>query len=611
MSFSHIIFCCVWVISMHEGFAQTTVGMGTENPNPNAVLELVPENLDQGFLAPRFTTQQRTAPGFVDKLTSKDNGLLVFDADEGKFYYWYDDEWKPGTSSDLPNGTGTVWYTGPGTPGNSEGKNGDFYIHTPSGDVFRKQNGIFSLIGNILPKENAVYSAGQGINIRSGNIIVNTGDLNPTNEIQDLQLSGDQLKITNNPAASNIDLSDYKNNDTNELIKEVNLSGETLRISDAGGDHEVDLSPLKAETPNLDNDPDNEIQDLQIASDKLSITNNSSATSIDLAPYMDNTDAQELSFAGNNLSISNGNSVDLSSLKDGTGTDDQNLGSSKTGNDVTVTIEDGSSTTFNVADEDNDSGNELITTAILDGDNQLIITEAGIDHIVDLDGLGGISLLGDGSSNNELITDVSLVGGNTLRITEAGDDYEVDFSSLQLSLNDGNILVGNATNQSAQVAVSGDATLTKDGAVTVTGLQGNEVATTAPTSGNVLTWNGSEWEPSPITFTRQPNQIFWFSSNTDPQATNFDEGEIGDLYFKYDDSRYWRRTGTNPGDWTEITGLGTISPNGKRMDGQLNTGSEPASADRQPGMLWLDSSGDGSIKRWTGSNWQTLISGND
>lgn len=53
-----------------------------------------------------------------------------------------------------------------------------------------------------------------------------------------------------------------------------------------------------------DDDPSNEIQDLQLVGNILTVTNNGTATSIDISPYLDNTDNQNL---GNVLS--NGNSA--------------------------------------------------------------------------------------------------------------------------------------------------------------------------------------------------------------------------------------------------------------------------------------------------------------
>jgi hypothetical protein len=80
-----------------------------------------------------------------------------------------------------------------------------------------------------------------------------------TNEIQDLQLSNNQLTITNNPGATVIDLSPYLNNSLTE--------------------QEVD--DMVANNGYLTE----EIQELNLSNNTLSITNNASATGIDLSPY--------------------------------------------------------------------------------------------------------------------------------------------------------------------------------------------------------------------------------------------------------------------------------------------------------------------------------------
>jgi hypothetical protein len=66
-----------------------------------------------------------------------------------------------------------------------------------------------------------------------------------------------------------------------------------------------------------DADPTNEIQDLDVTNNVLSITNNSSATQINLASYQGtNTDEQLLSLDGTEISISGGNTVDLNPILD-------------------------------------------------------------------------------------------------------------------------------------------------------------------------------------------------------------------------------------------------------------------------------------------------------
>lgn len=72
-------------------FAQ--VGIGTDTPNPKAVLELKSPNNNQGFLVPRLTTAQRTNTTFTASLTAAETGLLVFDINTNKFYYWSGSGW--------------------------------------------------------------------------------------------------------------------------------------------------------------------------------------------------------------------------------------------------------------------------------------------------------------------------------------------------------------------------------------------------------------------------------------------------------------------------------------------------------------------------------------
>jgi len=82
------------LLLMNPGFTQNSVGIGTDTPNNNAVLELVSPNSNQGFLVPRLSTANRTNTGFTSLLSADDNGLLVFDSDEQEFYYWNTNQWS-------------------------------------------------------------------------------------------------------------------------------------------------------------------------------------------------------------------------------------------------------------------------------------------------------------------------------------------------------------------------------------------------------------------------------------------------------------------------------------------------------------------------------------
>jgi hypothetical protein len=159
-----------------------------------------------------------------------------------------------------------------------------------------------------------------------------------TNEIQDLQLSGNNLTITNNGTATTIDLSPYLDNTDTQLdetavdafvanngylatevdgsvtneIQDLQLSGNNLTITNNGTATTIDLSPYLDNTDTqldetavdafvanngylateVDGSITNEIQDLQLSGNNLTITNNGTATTIDLSPYLDNTDTQ-------------------------------------------------------------------------------------------------------------------------------------------------------------------------------------------------------------------------------------------------------------------------------------------------------------------------------
>jgi hypothetical protein len=85
---------CMSVLSI-ETFAQNSVGIGTREPNANAALQVVASEGNQGVMIPGLTTEQRQASSFISELGESENGLLVFDTDEQVFYYWMVDDWQP------------------------------------------------------------------------------------------------------------------------------------------------------------------------------------------------------------------------------------------------------------------------------------------------------------------------------------------------------------------------------------------------------------------------------------------------------------------------------------------------------------------------------------
>lgn len=173
-------------------YAQNSVGIGTSSPNSHAVLELVSTDNNQGFLTARLTTAQRTT--MANSLSSADNGLLVYDTGDSKFYYWQTSQWLPIKSGvDLAVGSGLT-LTG---------------------------NTIEAIDGSV------------------------------TNEIQDLQLTGSTLSITGNPSATPINLSAFTGTNTDDQIISYNAPSGLLSISGLGGGNNVTITPAGSASGDL------------------------------------------------------------------------------------------------------------------------------------------------------------------------------------------------------------------------------------------------------------------------------------------------------------------------------------------------------------------------
>ena len=179
-------------------------------------------------------------------------------------------------------------------------------------------------------------------------------------------------------------------------VDSVTLVGTILTIYENGGGVFVDLSSLS----DADADPTNEIQDLNLTGNNLTITNNSTPTTIDLSLYMDNTDAQTLSLTGNTLSISNGNNVTL--------VDNVNDADSNPTNELQTISESGSTVTLS-----NGGG------SFTDTDTQL--TEAQVDAFTNNNGYLTSFTEVDGSVTNELQTISE--SGSTVTLSNGGGSF--------------------------------------------------------------------------------------------------------------------------------------------------------------------------------------------
>lgn len=131
------------------------------------------------------------------------------------------------------------------------------------------------------------------LSIENGNSV----DLSPfldNTDNQNLNLSGNTLSIE---GGNSVDLTGFTNTDN----QSISIVGNTLRIS--GSSSDVSLKKY------LDNTDD---QQIYLEGNILKITGSSS--SVDLSGLVTDIDEQNLSLAGHEISISNGNSIDLSGL---------------------------------------------------------------------------------------------------------------------------------------------------------------------------------------------------------------------------------------------------------------------------------------------------------
>ncbi len=100
-----LFFFLVIALNIH---AQNNIGIGTNTPNNNAKLDI--SSTTKGILIPRMTSAQRIT--LAGTLGLSDEGLMVYDTDLQKFFYWdknigFSGNWnqvRPGSLSD-----GKIW----------------------------------------------------------------------------------------------------------------------------------------------------------------------------------------------------------------------------------------------------------------------------------------------------------------------------------------------------------------------------------------------------------------------------------------------------------------------------------------------------------------------
>lgn len=266
---------------------------------------------------------------------------------------------------------------------------------------------------------------GQGISI-TNNVISNTGDADAsaTNELNSSLILGadNKLRLTDAGGTKEADLSqlamyqalDHVLNLGNDAgAHPITNLGEPTVANDAATKGYVDSKIVPGDPSSV-----NEIQNLSLSGDNLSITNNPAATQIDLSGYRDNTDSQDLSSSATGINrtinITGGSSttIDVADNDNSATNEIQNLSSSATGTNRTIGITGGTSTVIDVADSDNSVTNEIQNLgSTVAGTNRTINISGGTSTTIDVAD-------NDNSASNE-IQNLSLTT-NTLNLSSGG-----------------------------------------------------------------------------------------------------------------------------------------------------------------------------------------------
>ena len=213
-------------------------------------------------------------------------------------------------------------------------------------------------------------------------------------------------------------------------IEDLNLTGTVLRVGIENGiSQSIDLAPLLVGTGS---------DDQQLTLEAGNILTLEDGGTVDLTPFLDNTDDQTITaFSLNNatnvltLTLEDGGTetVDFSTILAAAGTDDQGIqGSSLAGSTLTIGIENGTSEDVNLSTLLDNTDEQDIENLTLVGTTLTVGIQNGASDTVDL------SSLDNNGSDDQNIEDLALDGADVLTVgIEDGINQTVDLSSLEES----------------------------------------------------------------------------------------------------------------------------------------------------------------------------------
>jgi len=342
------VYSVILSFALVPAFVSAQVAINTDGATPVASAMLEVSATDKGMLIPRLTAAQR------DAISSPATGLMVYVTDDNTFHYFNGAAW-------TVIGLGNNLFTSDGTLTSDRSVNLDNFrlrLETPSAkNALTLQRGESGSMGIAFQNSGSKYPAIISVPA-TGNF--NGLDFSTKGADTDLDLTGLTLRLTD---AGTITLPEYG---------QGNVSGTTAKLLAVTSVGEV-----------IETDP----QTLTLTGNDLSL---SSGGSVTLPDDSASNEIQTLSRSGTTVSLSSGGgSVDIADGDSDSANELQNLGSSASGTNRTVTITNGTATTFSVADSDNSSTNEL----------QYLSLDSG--SIIRLTN-GGSVTLPDNSATNEL-----------------------------------------------------------------------------------------------------------------------------------------------------------------------------------------------------------------
>ena len=99
MHLKNLLYLPLLLITLQSVHSQDNVGIGTPTPDSKAILDLTSK--EKGILIPRMTSSERLA---IAPIGPAQEGLLVYDQDLQKFYYWDGSQWvEVGSGAGVDN----------------------------------------------------------------------------------------------------------------------------------------------------------------------------------------------------------------------------------------------------------------------------------------------------------------------------------------------------------------------------------------------------------------------------------------------------------------------------------------------------------------------------